>query len=150
MNVLIFCSKSVYGILNSLVARSKAKLDAESTFSFLFTPMWLCIQHQIISFQFDIDSTLLNSLIINGSQVLYYLMIVRPKASMRILKRFLCLFFEMISRWYRNDIESLFYCTGFYCEGKSFRWRSFLDNCLIQNSCACRFVIVLGDIHEGI
>ena len=46
--------------------RSKADLAAESALSFPLTPMWLGIQHIIISFLFDIESNLLNSLMIRG------------------------------------------------------------------------------------
>ena len=47
-------------------ARSKADLAAESALSFPRNPMWLGVQHIIISFLFDIESNLLNSLMIRG------------------------------------------------------------------------------------
>ena len=46
--------------------RSKADLAAETALSFHLTPMWLGIQHIIISLLFDIESSLLNSLTIRG------------------------------------------------------------------------------------
>ena len=52
--------RSVYGILNLLGVRSKADLAAESVLSFPLTPMWLGIQHMIISLLFDIESNLHN------------------------------------------------------------------------------------------
>ena len=65
-NLLIVGFRSVYGILDLSGVRSKAKLVAESTLSFPFSPMWLGVQHIIISFLFDIESNLLNSLMIRG------------------------------------------------------------------------------------
>ena len=65
-NLLIVGFRSVYGILDLLGVRSKVDLAAESALSFPFTPMWLGVQHIIISFLFDIESNLLNSLMIRG------------------------------------------------------------------------------------
>ena len=53
-NLLIVGFRSVYGILDLLGVRSKADLAAESALSFPLTPMWLGVQHIIISFLFDI------------------------------------------------------------------------------------------------
>ena len=55
-NLLIVVFRSVYGILDLLGVRSKADLATESALSFSLTPMWLGIQHIIISFLFDIES----------------------------------------------------------------------------------------------
>ena len=72
-SLLPFCVKefivgfrSVYGILDLSEVRSKADLAAESALSFPLTLIWLWIQHVIISFLFDIESNLLNSLMIRG------------------------------------------------------------------------------------
>ena len=66
--------------------RSKPDLVVESALSFLFTVMQLGIQHIRISLLFDIESNLHNSLIIRGFSnfCFYFLMIVRPKTSLRI------------------------------------------------------------------
>ena len=72
-SLLPFCEKefivgfrSVYGILDLSGVRSKADLAAKIALSFHLTPMWLGVQHIIISFLFDIKSNLLNSLMIRG------------------------------------------------------------------------------------
>ena len=46
--------------------RPKANLAAKFALSFPLTPMWLGIQHIIISFLFHIEFNLLNSLMIRG------------------------------------------------------------------------------------
>ena len=58
--------RSINGILNLSGVRSKADMATDSALSFPLTPMWLGIQHIIISLQLDIKSILLNSLIIKG------------------------------------------------------------------------------------
>ena len=65
-NLLIWGFKSVYRIEILSGIRSKADLTAESALSFPLTPMWLGIQHIIISLWLDIESSLLSSLTING------------------------------------------------------------------------------------
>ena len=65
-NLLILGFRSVYWILNLSGVSSKADLTAKSALSFPLIPMWLGIQHIIISLLFDIESNLLNSLIIRG------------------------------------------------------------------------------------
>ena len=65
-NLLIVGFRSVYGILDLSGVRSKADLAAESALSIPLIPMWLGVQHIIISFLFDIESNLLNSLMIRG------------------------------------------------------------------------------------
>ena len=55
--LLILGFSSVCGILKLSGVRSKANW----ALSFLLTPIWLGIQHIIISLQFDIESSLLNS-----------------------------------------------------------------------------------------
>ena len=64
-NLLIVGFKSVDGMEVILGLRSKADLAAESALSFPLTPMWLIIQHKIISFWLDIEFSLLSSLTIN-------------------------------------------------------------------------------------
>ena len=79
-SLLILGFRSVYGILNSAGVRSKADLVAESALSFPLTTMWLGIQHKYfftISLLFDIQSSLLKSLIISGGGLKYFNMIVR-------------------------------------------------------------------------
>ena len=61
---LILGFRSVCGILKLSGIRSKADFAAESTYSFPLTPMWLGIQHIIISLQLDFESSLLSGLII--------------------------------------------------------------------------------------
>ena len=61
-DLLIVGFRSVYGILDLSGVRSKTDLAAESALSFPLTPRWLGVQHIIISFLFDIESNLLNSL----------------------------------------------------------------------------------------
>ena len=51
--------------------RSKADLAAESALLFPLTPMRLRIQHIIISLQSDIESSLLNSLMIRGFSIFF-------------------------------------------------------------------------------
>ena len=65
-NLLIVGFRSVYGILDLSGFRSKADLAAESALSFLLTPMWLGVQHIIISFLIDNESNLLDILMIRG------------------------------------------------------------------------------------
>ena len=65
-NLLIVGFRFLYGIQDLSGVRSKADLAAESTLLFPLTPMWLWVQHIIISFLFDIESNLLNSLMIRG------------------------------------------------------------------------------------
>ena len=65
-NLLILDFRSVYGILNLSGVRSKGDLAAKSALSFPLSPMWLGIPHIIISLLYDIESSLLNSLIIWG------------------------------------------------------------------------------------
>ena len=48
----------------------------------------------------------------------------------------------------RDDVECLVYCTGFCYEDGAIHWKSFLENCLIQNCCTCCFVDILGAIRE--
>ena len=60
-NSLIVGFRSVYGILDLSGVRSKTDLAAKSALSFTLIPMWLRVQHIIISFLFDIESSLLNS-----------------------------------------------------------------------------------------
>ena len=65
-NLLIVGFRSEYGILDLSGVRSKANLAAKSALSFPLAPMWLGVQHIIISFLFDTESNLLNSLMIRG------------------------------------------------------------------------------------
>ena len=65
-NLLIVGFLSVYGILDLSGVRSKADLAAVSALSLPLTPMLLGVQHIIISFLFDIESNLLNNLMITA------------------------------------------------------------------------------------
>ena len=84
-NVLIVGFRSVYGILHLSGGRSKVDLVAESTLSFPLTPMWFGVQLIIISFLFDIESNLLNSLMIRGFWIFYFLIIAKQRVSLKIL-----------------------------------------------------------------
>ena len=85
-NLLVVGFRSVYGILDLSGVRSMADLAAVSALSFPLTPMWLGVQHIIISFLFDIESNLLNSLMIRRFRIFFYfLMIARQRASLKIL-----------------------------------------------------------------
>ena len=64
-NLLILDFKSVNEILNLSGVRSKGDLATKSP----LIPMWFGIQHIRISLQFYIKSSLLNNLMIGGSQV---------------------------------------------------------------------------------
>ena len=93
-NLSIVGSWSVYGILDLSGVRSKADFAAESVLSFLLTPMWLGVQHIIISFLFDIESNLLNSLMIN----FLFLNDSTTESESENIINFLCLLFEMMLR----------------------------------------------------
>ena len=97
-NLLIWGFKSVYGmdILSGL--RSKADLVAESALSFLLTPMWLGIQHIIISLWLDIESSLLKSLTINEFSSFLVLSDVNIESESENMINLLCLFSEMTLR----------------------------------------------------
>ena len=83
--LLILGFMSIYGILKLSGVRSKGDFAAESFLSFPPIPMWLGIKHRIISLLYDIESSQPNSFMIRGfSSFFYYLMIVRPKASLWI------------------------------------------------------------------
>ena len=72
-NLFICGFKSIYGMLGLSGLRSKADFAAESALSLPLTPMWLGIQHMIISLWLDIESSLFSSLIINGfSSILFF------------------------------------------------------------------------------
>ena len=58
------------------MVRSKADFAAESALSFPLTIMWLGIQHIIISLRLDIESSLLNILIIRRFTSLFVFFIV--------------------------------------------------------------------------
>ena len=95
-NLLIVGFRSVYGNLDLLGVRSKADLAAESALSFPLTPMWLGIQH-IISFLFDIESNLLNSLMIRGFWNFLFLNDSKTESESENIN-FLCLLFEIMLR----------------------------------------------------
>ena len=84
-NLLIVGFRSVCGILDLSGVRSKADLAAEFALSFPLTPMWLGAQHINIFFLFDIESNLLNSLMIRGFWNFYSSMIERQRVSLKIL-----------------------------------------------------------------
>ena len=97
-NLLIVGFRSVYGILDLSGVRSKADLAAESTLSFPLTPMWLGVQHVIISFLFDIESNLFNSLVIRGFWNFLFLIDRKTENESENIINFLCLLFEMMLR----------------------------------------------------
>ena len=108
-NLLIVGFRSVYGILDLLGVRSKADLAAESALLFTLTPMWLRVQHIIISFLFDIESTLINSLMIRGFWVFLFLNDSKTESESENIIHFLRLLFEMMLRarsiaWASADI----------------------------------------------
>ena len=97
-NLLIVGFRSVYGILDLSGVRSKADLAAESALSFPLAPMWLGVQHIIISFLFDIESNLLNSLMIRGFWIFLFLNDSKTESESENIINFLCLLFEMMLR----------------------------------------------------
>ena len=97
-NLLIVGFRSVYGILDLSVVRSKADLAAESALSFPLTPMLLGVQHMIISFLFDIESNLFNSLMIRGLWNFLFLNDSKTESESENIINFLCLLFEMMLR----------------------------------------------------
>ena len=97
-NLLIVGFRSVYGILNLSGVRSKAYLATESALSFLLTPMWFGIQHIIISLLFDIESNLLNSLMIRGFSSFLLLNDSKTESKSENMINFKCLLFKMMSR----------------------------------------------------
>ena len=97
-NSSIVGSRSVYGILDLSGVRSKADLAAESAPSFPLTPICLGVQHIIISFLFDIESNLLNSLMIRRFWNFLFLNDIKTKSESENNINFLCLLFEMMLR----------------------------------------------------
>ena len=85
-----------YGILNLSEVRSEVDLAAKSSLSFPLATMWLGIQHIIISLLFNIESNLLNSLII--SVFSSFLLLNKTESKSENIINFLCLFFEMMLR----------------------------------------------------
>ena len=77
---------------------SKADLAAESALLFLLTPMWLGIQHIIISLWLDIESHLLSSLTINGFSSFLFLSDVNTESESANMINLLRLFSEMMVR----------------------------------------------------
>ena len=98
MNLLIVGFRSVYGILDLSGVRSKADLAAESALLFPLTPMWLGVQHIIISFLFDIESHLLNGLMIRGFGNFLFLNDSKTDSESENIINFLCLLFELMLR----------------------------------------------------
>ena len=95
-NLLIVGFRSVYGILDLSGVRSKADLADKSALSFSLTPMWLGVQDIIISFLIDIESNLLNSLMIKGFWNFLFLNDSKTKSESENIINFLCLLFEMM------------------------------------------------------
>ena len=89
-NLSIVGFRSVYGILDLLGVRSKADLAAESALSFPLSPMWLGVQHIIISFLFDIESNLFNSLMIRGFWNILFLYDSKTESESENVINFLC------------------------------------------------------------
>ena len=84
-SVVPFCMKEILGVSNQYMESWICwGLDwkADLALSFPLTLMWLRIQHMSISLQSDIESRLLNCLMIKGFSNIYYLMIVRQSASL--------------------------------------------------------------------
>ena len=84
-----------FRILDLSGVRSKADLAA---LSFPLTPMWLGVQHIIISFLFDIESNLLDTLMIRGFWNLLFLNDSKTESESENIINFLCLLFEMMLR----------------------------------------------------
>ena len=89
---------SVYRIRDLSSVRSKADLAVESARLFPLTPMWLGIQHIIISFLFDIVSNLLNSLMIRGFSNVLFPNDSKTESESENIINFLYLLFEMMLR----------------------------------------------------
>ena len=111
-NLLIIGFKSVYGMEIALGLRSKADLAAESALSFPLTPMWLGIQHKIISLWLDIESSLLSNLTINGFSSFLFSTDVFTESESENMINLLCFV-------PRNDIESKVNSTSI---GRTFLW----------------------------
>ena len=97
-NLFICGFKSVYKMLVSSGLRSKAYFAAESALSLPLTPMWLGIQHLIISLWLDIESSLFSSLIINGFSSILFFNDVNTESESENMIYLLYLFFDIISR----------------------------------------------------
>ena len=97
-NLSIVGFRSVYGILDLSGVRPRADLAAKSALSFPLTPMWLGVQHIIISFLFDIESNLLNSLMIRGFWNFLFLNDSKTERESENIINFLCLLSEMMLR----------------------------------------------------
>ena len=95
-NLLIVGFRSKYGILDLSGVRSKTDLAAESALSFPLTSMWLGVQHIIISFLFDIESNLLNSLMIRGFWNFLFLNDSKTGSESENIINFSFLLFEMM------------------------------------------------------
>lgn len=97
-NLYIWGFKSVYGILILSGLRSKANFAAKSALSFSFTPMWLGIQHIIISLSLVIESSLLSNLTINGFSSRLFFTDVSTESESENMINLLCLSLEMMLR----------------------------------------------------
>ena len=96
--LFIWGFKSVYGVLVLSGLRFKADFTAESAFSLPLTPMWLGIQHMIISLWLDIESSLFSSLINNGFSSILFFNDVNTESESENMIYLLYLFFNIISR----------------------------------------------------
>ena len=94
-------------IWNHEFVRFKSDLAAESALSFPLTPMRLGIQHIIISLLFDIESSLLNSLIIRGLSSFLLLTNSKTESESENMIDLLCLFFEISRANMRNVLNSI-------------------------------------------
>ena len=97
-NLLIIGFKSVYVMEIALGLRSKADLPAESALSFHLTPIWLGIQHKIISLWRDIESSLLSNLTINGFSSFLFSSDVNTESESENMINLLCLSLERMWR----------------------------------------------------
>ena len=101
--------------------RSKVDFAAESALSLFLAPMWLGIQHMIFCLWHHIESSLLSSLMIKGSQVSYFLTMVIRRASQRI-------WFAIFVLWYYT--KSKVNGTDFCRKNGAFLRIEMVDSCL--------------------
>ena len=123
--------------------RSKADFAAESALSVPFTPMCLGIQHMIISLWLDMEYSLFSSLIINRFSSILFFNDVNSEGESENMIYLLYLFFDIISRAKVNG-------TDFCCKNGAFLRKAFFENCFIENSCICYFIVIFRAVCEYI
>ena len=106
------------------------------------TPMWLGIQHMIISLWLDIESSLFSSLVINGflSTLFFNDANMESESENDI--------FAIFVLWYY--IKSKVNGTDFCCKNGAFLWKAFFENCFIESSCTHCFIVILWAVCEYI